>query len=208
MKLGTENKTKMWIAVGLAVVAVYFGITRLPSMLSAPPAQPTAVPRSAGPNIPAAQPQRRSISRKGAPKTAVLTPTLDPRLRLDLLKVAENTNYEGSGRNIFRAESEPAPIPRPIVPPTPGPGGPGGSNPIATNLPPPPPPIPLKFFGVATRPGEPKRALLADGEDVFVAKEGDIVDRHYKINKIGVNSVEIQDVLTNNVQTIPLTAQG
>jgi hypothetical protein len=43
---------------------------------------------------------------------------------------------------------------------------------------------------------------------VFVAKEGDIVDRHYKVNKIGVNSVEILDVLNNNVQTIPLTAQG
>jgi hypothetical protein len=197
----------MWIAVGLAVVAVYFGITRLPSMLSAPPAQPTAVPRSAGPNIPAAQPQRRSISRKGAPKTAVLTPTLDPRLRLDLLKRAESTEYQGAGRNIFRAEAEPAaPIP-----------GLAGNPDLAQNQPPttpaviqppPPPPIPLKFFGVASRPGEPKRALLADGEDVFVAKEGDIVDRHYKINKIGVNSVEIQDVLTNNVQTIPLTAQG
>jgi hypothetical protein len=205
MKLGTENKTKMWIAVGLAVVGVYFGITRLPSMFSAPPAQPAAVAKSAGPNIPAAQPQRRSISRKGSPKAAALTPTLDPRLRLDLLKRAESTEYQGAGRNIFRAEAEPE-IPKIVKSPLEEANK--GPAPPAVYTPPPPPPIPLKFFGVASRPGEPKRALLADGEDVFVAKEGDIVDRHYKINKIGVNSVEIQDVLTNNVQTIPLTAQG
>jgi len=31
------------------------------------------------------------------------------------------------------------------------------------------------------------------------------VDRRYKIMHIGANSVEVQDVLTNNTQTIPLT---
>ena len=207
MKLGAENKTKLWLTVGLAMVAVYLGITRLPSMFSAPPQTAAPVARSTGPNIPAVQPVRRPVGRKGTRVASLLTPTLDPRLRLDLLKRSETTEYTGAGRNIFRAEAEPAPIPKPIVPPMPGPGG----NTVGQNVPPtppPPPPIPLKFFGIASKPGEPKRALLADGDDVFIAKEGDIVDRHYKINKIGVNSVEIQDVLTNNVQTIPLTAQG
>jgi hypothetical protein len=205
MKLGTENKVKTWAAAALGVAALYFALTRLPSLFSTPP-QPEPVAAVATPQSNAPQPQRKKIVRRGG-SVVVLSPTLDPRLRLDLLRGSENTEYEGTGRNIFRAESEPpVTIPKPIVPPTPGPGSPGGT-PVA-NLPPPPPPIPLKFFGIASKAGEPKRALLADGEDVFLAKEGDIVDRHYKVNKIGVNSVEILDVLNNNVQTIPLTAQG
>src|ERR1051326_5709616 len=205
MKLGTENKAKTYVAAALGVAALYFALTRLPSLFSTPP-QPEPVAATATPQTAAPQPQRKKIARRGA-SVAVLSPTLDPRLRLDLLRGSENTEYEGSGRNIFRAESDPpATIPKPIVPPTPTPGSPGSAT--AANTPPPPPPIPLKFFGIASKAGEPKRALLADGDDVFVAKEGDIVDRHYKINKIGVNSVEILDVLNNNVQTIPLTAQG
>lgn len=205
MKLGAENKTKVWLTVGLAAVALYLGITRLPAGFSAPP-QTATVARGTGPNIPAVQPTRRRITRKGTPTASLLTPTLDPRLRLDLLKRSETTEYTGAGRNIFRAEEAPVTIPQPVKNPDLAKNNPPNVPPVYT--PPPPPPIPLKFFGIASRPGEPKRALLADGDDVFVAKEGDIVDRHYKINKIGVNSVEIQDVLTNNVQTIPLTAQG
>lgn len=203
MKLGAENKTKTWLAAGLGVIALYFAVTRLPAMFSTPPQPSAPAATSSVPSAP--QPQRKRVgARRGT--TAALTPTLDPRLRLDLLKGAEHTEYTGSGRNIFRADSEPAPI----VPPVKNPDLAHNQNPAPTGppVPPPPPPIPLKFFGVASKAGEPKRALLSDGEDVFVAKEGDIVDRHYKVNKIGVNSVEILDVLTNNVQTIPLTAQG
>lgn len=72
---------------------------------------------------------------------------------------------------------------------------------------PPPPPIPLKFFGFASRPGEPKKILLADGDSVFVAKEGDIVNRRYKVLKISSTSVEVEDVLNDNRQVLFL-AQG
>ena len=43
------------------------------------------------------------------------------------------------------------------------------------------------------------------GEDVFIAVEGDIVDRRYKVIHIGPTSVEVEDVLYNNRQSIPLT---
>ena len=56
----------------------------------------------------------------------------------------------------------------------------------------------LKFYGFASRKDGNKRIFLSKGEDIFVAKEGDIVDRRYKIVHIGPNSVEVQDVLTNN----------
>lgn len=122
---------------------------------------------------------------------------MDPSLRLDLLKESEDTKYEGAGRNIFRVFVE---IPKPIAPvhsePAPGP---------AAYVPPPPPPINLTFYGFATPTGGTKRIFLAKGEDVFIAKEGDIVDRRYKVVHISQNAVEILDVLSNNRQSIPLT---
>jgi hypothetical protein len=49
-----------------------------------------------------------------------------------------------------------------------------------------------------------KRIFLAQGEDVFIAREGDIVDRRYKVVRISGTAVEILDVLSNNRQSIPL----
>jgi hypothetical protein len=72
--------------------------------------------------------------------------------------------------------------------------------------PPPPPPIPLKFFGFASKPGEPKKIFLSQNEDVWVAGEGEIVNRRYKVVHISANSVDIQDVVNSGPpQTIPLT---
>ena len=84
MKLGTENKTKTWIATALGVLALYFAVTRLPAMFSTPPPQPASV-TATGPDVTAPQPQRKKIARRTG-SVAVLSPTLDPRLRLDLLK--------------------------------------------------------------------------------------------------------------------------
>ena len=63
----------------------------------------------------------------------------------------------------------------------------------------------MKFFGFASHPGEPKKVFLSQGEDVFVASEGEIIDRRYKVLRISPASVEIEDVLNNNRQEIPLT---
>ena len=91
-------------------------------------------------------------------------------------------------------------IPKPIVPPVKSPEvqaqGPAP--------PPPPPPSNLIFYGFATPQGGVKRIFLTKNEDVFIAKEGDIVDRRYKVVKISPNSVEILDVLSNNRENLPL----
>jgi len=105
--------------------------------------------------------------------------SLDPTLRYDWLKASEDTKYQGAGRNIFRAEVE---IPKPIVPVH-------IAAPVVPQGPPPPPPINLKFFGFANKPGEAKRIFLSQGEDVFIAGEGDIVDRRYRILHITPVSV-------------------
>jgi len=120
---------------------------------------------------------------------------LDPTLRTDLLKESEQSKYENKGRNIFVAHVEiPAPIKEPIKAP----------DPIIPqqNT---PPPIDIKFFGFANKPGEAKSIFLSRGEDIWVAKEGDVINRRYRIIKINPNSVDVEDVLSNNRQSIPLT---
>lgn len=126
-------------------------------------------------------------------------PSLDPTLRLDLLKESEETKYSGSARNIFTAAPEP--MPTPVVPAIKE----ADKGPALPPQPPPPPPITLKFFGFASKPGEPKRVFLSQDGDVFIASEGDIVDRRYRILRINTTSVEVEDVLHNNRQSIPLT---
>jgi hypothetical protein len=193
VQIGSENRKKVMWAAGLGIVAVLLVVYEFFGSSSAPvtAAQPTAG-SSAHPVL------RRT---RGGVNKPVSEPRLDPTLDLSLLAQTENTKYTGNGRNIFVAQAEP--IPKPIapanIPDT------GSLTPPPPPPPPPPPQIPLKFFGFANKPGEPKKAFLSQGEDVFIAVEGDIVDRRYKVIHIGPMSVEIEDVLYNNRQSIPLT---
>ena len=203
MKLGAENRTTTIVAIALMAIAVFM-IVRMWSGRGQPAA--AANPAPVQPEVAAAPAPTRGhrvvrgghVPVRNAPGGSAVT--LDPRLRLDLLKLSEETEYKGAGRNIFRAEAE---IPKPVesaikkaetlLPPPP-------------TGPPPPPPINLKFVGFASGTGEPTRVFLTQGDDIFVAAEGEIVNRRYKVMRINANSVEIEDVLSNNRQTIPLTA--
>jgi len=199
VQLGFDNKKKaVWAAV-LGVIAVLaFGYFVMPFFTgssapssSAEAAAPTVAPRALS----------RGLAKPGKKPRAE---SLDPTLRLDLLAASEKTLYEGKGRNIFMSQAEDVVIPKPITP-----GSPDGEHaPDRYTVPPPPqaPPIPLKFYGFASSPGEPKKIFLKLGEDVFVAGEGEIVDRRYKVIRISPNSVEIQDVVNSGPpQNIPLT---
>jgi hypothetical protein len=136
--------------------------------------------------------------------------TIDPTLRLDLLAKVQEVTVRGGERNLFQFGSAPLPkTPEPkIIPKTPpvtAPSVPGAtpSEPVK----PPPPPIPLKFYGYSqARPGE-KRAFFLDGEDIVVAREGEMVNRRYKIVRIGVNQVVVEDVQYSNQQTLRLEEQ-
>ena len=129
--------------------------------------------------------------------------TLDPRLRLDILAASQSKKYEAGGRNIFRME-ELKPIEKTIADVR----KPYGPEPPPTPTPtPPPPPIPLKFYGFASKGNEPKKIFLADEGEVFVARQGDIVERKYKVIQINNTSVVIEDMLNSNRQTIQVTAK-
>lgn len=134
-------------------------------------------------------------------KGKALVSSLDPTLRFDLLAQSENRQYAGSGRNIFEFGYEPPPPP-PKPPPKTKEQIDKENEPPP---PPPPPPINLKFYGFASKPGESKKIFLSSGEDVFIASEGEVVNRRYRIIRISPSSVEIEDTLNNNRQIIPLT---
>ncbi len=175
MKTGTESPVKTGLAILLGVLAIFY-VARW--VIGSNESQATA--RSA-----AAQSARgQNIN------------SLDPTVRTDLLKDEEETKYESKGRNIFLLTVEIPPTVAPVITPQPQPIIPAPQG---------PPPIPVKCFGYANRPGEPKRVFLSRDQDIWVAKEGDVIDRRYRIVRINANSVEIEDVLSNNRQSIPMS---
>ncbi len=189
MKVGAENKKELYAMLALMAIAVVFLVRMVFSYSSPTP----------GPPAPNAVPAQSEVANQRGSTRAKSSAPLDPTLRTDLLKNSEGAEYRGSGRNIFEAQATPPPIVQPTHPAV------QPQAPIGPQLPPPPPPIPLKFFGFANKPGEQKSVFLANGDAVFIGREGDIVNRRYKILRIQSNQVEIEDVLNNNRQTIPLT---
>lgn len=205
MQLGLENKKQTTWAAVLGVVAVLaMGYEVIP-MFTGPS---TPVAAGTDPAAPVATHVAARTGGKSAKK--VRTENLDPTLKLGLLAASEQTKYEGSGRNIFVSAPEEVKIENPR-----GSGATDhGQNGAKTNDPPPwvppsnqpPPPIPLKFYGFANSAGEPRKVFLKSNEDVWVAGEGEIVDRRYKVIRITPTSVSIQDmVYSGPPQNIPLT---
>jgi hypothetical protein len=179
VKIGKESRAKTGLAIALAVIAVILLLYNFVGEANQQASKTSSAPPGTG------KTKRNSIS------------SLDPTLRTDLLRTSEETKYEGKGRNIFQAQAEP--LPQPTTPVVQKPAVPIYQGP------PPPPPIDMKFIGFAKEAGQQKKIFLMQNNDVFVAGEGDIVNRRYKVLKINQNSVEIEDVLNNNRQSIPLT---
>jgi hypothetical protein len=197
MKDGRESRAKLIAMIVLMAVAVLLVGQWLFSS-GGTAAAPTRPSENGSAPDDAAAPARKGTHAK----KDMVAQSLDPTLRYDWLKASEDTEYKGAGRNIFQAQME---IPKPQTNGTTDHPQIAKNDPTMPAPPPPPPPIELKFFGFASHPGEAKKVFLSQGEDVFIAAEGEIVDRRYKVLRISPTSVEIEDVLNNNRQEIPLT---
>ena len=67
------------------------------------------------------------------------------------------------------------------------------------------PRIDWKYYGFAnSRRDTRKRAFLLDGEEIFVATEGDVFKKRYRIVRIGINSIVIEDMQFKQEQKLPL----
>ena len=198
MRLGTENKRQV-ILVGVlfGFIFVYGGVQLYKSFFAAPTA-PKVAPAAA------ARPAAATTAAQTGTDAEVLTNAgIDPALHFEKLAQSEDVHYTGTGRNIFSAESTPVAIETPVKSARMNAAQP------SVNVPPPalqPPSIDLKYFGYSQKRDKSIEAFFTHGDDIFMAKTGDIVNHRYRVEAINPNNVKVTDLAYNNTQTIPLTA--
>jgi hypothetical protein len=219
MKIGAEPK-KIGALAGLLLVAAIVYYVNIGSDSGAPSAPRRSAAADPVANVSApvdtsAPAKRRDATGRATvkefmptrPKSVNATKT-DPTLRLDLLAKVQSINPEGGSRNIFTI-GMPPPVPQPkepipVVPPIKV-ANQAPATPPVPPPPPPPPPINLKYYGFSTKRSDgEKKAFFLDGDDIIVAAEGEIMKKRYKVVKIGVNSVQVEDTVSKSTQTLPL----
>ena len=202
MRLGTENKRQVALVVVLfAFIFIYGGFQLYkaiagPSTPSLPVPSPTAASRASGATGASAQaePEAEKLSNAG----------IDPTLHFEKLAQSENVRYAGTGRNIFSAETAPVLIETPIKS-----ARLSNASQPSVHVPPPAPQAPaieLKYFGYSQGPDKSLRAFFTQGDDIFMAKTGEIVNHRYRVGTINPNNVQVTDLAYNNTQILPLTA--
>jgi hypothetical protein len=209
--LGTEKKWQVYLVVALFVVIICIGGYEIKDnfFASAPAsAPPAARPAAAQPATTVSRTATATPSASSGQEAQKLSNAgIDPALHLDKLAQSEAVEYRGTGRNIFSAESAPARIETLVAGPRPGqPGMPAVNTAPIVPEKPRPPAIDLKYFGYTQARDKTLQAFFVHGEDIFVARSGEIVNHRYKVGVILPTSVQITDMGYNNTQTLPLTA--
>jgi len=206
--LGTENKRQVYIFIALVVVLVCVAgyeikdnfFTSAPTPVSPVPA---AAARPAGP-----QPATASGRATAANPSASLGPEaqklsnadIDPALHLNKLALSEEVEYMGTVRNIFSAQSAPARIETPVAGARPGGPVVNAAPPVPER--PRPPAIDLKYFGYTQARDKSLQAFFSRGDDIFIARSGEIVDHRYKVGAIMPGSVQVTDLSYNNTELV------
>jgi hypothetical protein len=205
LRVGAENKRQLYMAIGLGALLLIIAIVQVPKFFgtSSPAPVSTPPPVVTRPAATAAPSGAANATATPYAHEAIQLPSssaLDPALHPELMAQAEDTTYKGNGRNIFSPDSaapEPVHIEKPKAfrpsAPLPPPG------------PPPPPAIDLKFYGYSSVNGGSRQIFLLHGDDIFLAREGDVVDRRYRVVSIRPFSVEIEDIPYHNTQSLPLS---
>jgi hypothetical protein len=181
MRVGTDNRLKLTVACTLAAVSL---LLMGRSMMDGFPVQ-TVSGTGAG--------RGDGRTKSSVTQNASNLKTFDPTLRSDRLELSEGTEYVGTGRNIFRKL---VPVLRTPVRPNPSPPAPSTKSS--------PPTLHLRVFGFANMPGDAMKIFLSEDGDVFIGKEGDIINRRYKLLHVTPKSVEMEDLLNDVRQTLPL----
>ncbi|MFN7935366.1 MAG: hypothetical protein U0R19_18700 [Bryobacteraceae bacterium] len=163
----------------------------------------------------------KPVVRSGNEKERPDPMKVDPTLRMDLVARLQNVTLSGGQRSLFEISNLPDPVPSAAAP-----AGTDIKIPVGKKLlydrlaramgpdpkpvpqppppKPPPPPIPLKFYGYSSPKTGAKRAFFLEGEEIHVIQEGDTIKKKYRIVKIGLKSVVVEDIEHKHEQTMPL----
>ena len=137
---------------------------------------------------------------------------VDPTLHLELLRKLQEAASDTNGRNLFQFGAPPPPPPtpeqiarlnhpEPVVQPQ-------VMAPVAPPPPPGPPPLSIKYYGLSTQRANGKKvAFFMDGETIMMAGEGEMLQKRYRVVRIGVNSVVLEDTQLKREQSVPLASE-
>jgi hypothetical protein len=210
IRLGTENKRQVYILIALAVVIVCVSGYEIKDIFfSSAPTPARTLPATSRPSGPQAAPASGSVTAinlatsSGPEAQKISNADIDPALHLDKLALSEQVEYMGTGRNIFSAQSAPARIETPVAGARPGqPGQPAvKAGPMVPEKPK-PPAIELKYFGYTQAKDKSLQAFLSRGDDIFIARSGEVVEHRYKVGAILPGSVQVTDLSYNNTELV------
>ena len=229
MKIGAERNKVILLAV-VSVIAAY---TVYSQLFSGPPRPPAPRPSLAAAPAKATNrlPQKRSSSSRSVSRGGNFRPrfgqgaddepldpmVVDPTIRIDLWAAVKAVEFEGVERDLFRFGERRKKV---VAPPDPDKvaeaqermqelerarRATAASQKPARKRARKAPPISFTYYGFANEPGNPrKRAFLLDGEDILIVGEGDVFKKRYKIIRIGLNSIVVEDLNFNDQQTLKL----
>jgi hypothetical protein len=144
----------------------------------------------------------------------------DPTIRFDLLAKVMKVPAAGGERDLFQILKSP-PVkdtglpkgPEPLVAKIYGPRAPQPPAPPPPHVDPPPTPIPFKFYGVsAVHPDGTRTAYFiipnADGDEILMANEGDVLKKRFRIVQIGVDKVLVEDTQDKRRQPLNMEKEN
>ncbi|MDA1313201.1 MAG: hypothetical protein O2968_07700 [Acidobacteria bacterium] len=229
MKIGAEKNKIILLAV-VSMIALYTVYTQLFSGPPTPPAPRPAPQLAQAQRATRTQPKKaapsgRTLSRggnfrpvfgTGADDEPLDPMIVDPTLRTDLWTRVKSVEFSGVERDLFRFGERKKPV---VAPPDPDKVAEAQRRLVAAQAAPKnpkpaaaapksgskAPPISFKYYGFASAAGSPnKRAFLLDGEDVLIGAEGDVFKKRYKIIRIGLNSIVVEDMQFADQQELKL----
>jgi len=145
---------------------------------------------------PPAEVRARESARLGRPELEV------PRIALDRLRQPRADS--GLGRRDLFDFATPPPPPS-TAPPPPAPEIEAPS--VTAPTPPPLPALNIKYIGTLDRPGRPGLKLamfMTDRKEVLTGQVGQVVANRFIVKRIGLESVDIQELGSDSVRRIPL----
>ncbi|MBI3667223.1 MAG: hypothetical protein HY236_13530 [Acidobacteria bacterium] len=228
MKIGTERK-KVILLVALLSLAGYLLYQQFmsPPDVAAPAARPAPAARQIRLGADEILDSRTTPKARAAVRTSndfkpVLKRSkpgegpdplkMDPTLRTDLLAKVQAVNYEGVERNLFQfGAAKPKPTPQQIAAAKKEAAAAAAKAGLASDgtpakpAEPTAPPVNMKYYGYAARAGDSRRrAFLMDGEEIIVAVEGEVIKKRYRVVRIGLNAMVVEDLQFKSQQTLPL----